>query len=102
MKRLTWLIWRNNGTFDCFIRGPRLHEKCSDARRATKVVSSIRSRGAQRRRWAFFVQTLWGVAFRAVCFVTLLAKGLPFTARRFAHPVPESRAAASDKAIGGS
>jgi hypothetical protein len=31
-----------------------------------------------------------------------LQRGLPFAAQRFAYPIPESRAAATDKAIGGS
>src|SRR6202142_599939 len=42
------------GASETVHHGSRLHEKCSDARRATKVVLDIRSRGAQRRRWAFF------------------------------------------------
>lgn len=31
-----------------------------------------------------------------------LQRGLPFAARRFAHPIPESHAAATEKVIGGS
>ncbi|HVS27154.1 MAG TPA: hypothetical protein VHE58_07650 [Burkholderiales bacterium] len=44
------------------------------------------------QQMGIFVQTGWGVAFRAVCFVARLANMQRlFDAARFAHPIPESR-----------
>jgi hypothetical protein len=62
------------------------------ARRATQVVVILRCQGVQHRERMFLSQPKWALAWRAVCGVRLLAKGMAIHVVAFlaSHPAKPS------------
>ena len=81
----------NTGTSEQVLREPRLHEKCSDARRATKVVAGTTMPRSATTQMGIFRTNPHGAQLSGRSALSSgWRRGQPFAAPDFAHPIPES------------